>query len=182
MALRCSLEFLFVYFEAGFYGCRAVRSMAGSSIVTTAVVTTAVVFPLLATLALGLRFLSCSRRGFKPQFQLDTWLMTVAVVSIHCTPTQDTILTYDSLQFTFWLLAVNTFVTAKLGGIDTTSLNNVTAARIYLRVSHLLMHNGTSSDLDAVTMDISLPTHPLHHVRQTLHALVLPPQVHDQAV
>lgn len=87
------------------------------SMVTSALLGVSVVFPILGTIAVGLRFLAhCSVKKQKPSS--DDWVCA-------------------SAQLAAWGISIDTFVAAGMAGTNYTypSLNPHSAAVIFLRVS-----------------------------------------------
>lgn len=107
-----------------------------SSLITSGLLTVAIVFPILATFAVALRFYAHKIKSQRPK--ADDWTVVVGLVPLYRVPIELVISGANLDQFMCYAISVNTFVAA---GVNSTTLDPLTAATIFLKVSLLSLFN-----------------------------------------
>lgn len=110
-----------------------------SSLVTSGLLIVAIVFPILATVAVALRFYAHKIKSQRPK--ADDWTVVVGLVPLYRVPIELVISGANFDQFMCYAISVNTFVAASLAGVNSTTLDPLTAATIFLKVSLLSLFN-----------------------------------------
>lgn len=99
-----------------------------SSLITSGLLTVAIVFPILATFAVALRFYH-KIKSQRPK--ADDWTVVVGLVPLYRVPIELVISGANLDQFMCYAISVNTFVAASLAGVNSTTLDPLTAATIF---------------------------------------------------
>lgn len=113
-----------------------------SSLVSTTLLAVSIVFPILATGAVGLRFLA--RKVKSQELMADDWMIVLSLVRLKLPPMpvaseregqRERERETKYTQVMCWSISINTITTVAIGGLNTTMLDPIAAARLFIRVS-----------------------------------------------
>ncbi|KAL9101691.1 MAG: hypothetical protein Q9163_003077 [Psora crenata] len=106
------------------------------SLVTGSLLVVTIVFPILATVAVILRFYA--RRIKSQPFRADDWTIVLSLVRSGLHFSRHGQEKTESKQIMCWASAIIIYVAGAIGGIDTTSMNPMAAARLFFKCLWIL--------------------------------------------